>query len=100
MYEVPLVAWAGFLAFILAMLAIDLGVFHRRAHVVSVREAAVWSAVWVALALIFNGLVYLWRGPEAGLEFATGYLIEKSLSVDNLFVFVLLFTAFKVPEKL
>jgi tellurite resistance protein TerC len=91
--------WLGFNAFVLAMLALDLGVFHRRAHAVSLREAAAWSAAWVSLALCFNLLVHVWMGPAAGLEFLTGYLIEKALSVDNLFVFVLIFSYFSVPAK-
>ena len=89
--------WAGVLAFVLGMLALDLGVFHRRAHAVSVKEAAVWSAVWVALALAFNGLLWAVFGGEQGMAFLTGYLIEKALSVDNIFVFVLIFGAFSVP---
>ncbi|GBC85645.1 Inner membrane protein alx [bacterium HR11] len=91
--------WVAFGAFILLMLALDLGVFHRRAHVVGLREALVWSAVWIALALTFNVGVYVWRGPQAALEFLTGYLIEKSLSVDNIFVFLLLFQYFQVPAQ-
>src|SRR3954447_7337147 len=79
------------------MLAIDLGVFHRSAHEVSVKEAAIWSAVWVALALGFNYGIYHFRGEQAGLEFLAGYLIEKALSVDNIFVFVLIFSYFRVP---
>src|SRR3954466_7730810 len=79
------------------MLAIDLGVFHRNAHEVSVKEAATWSAVWVALALLFNLGVYRFQGEQAGLEFLAGYLIEKALSVDNIFVFVLIFSYFRVP---
>ena len=91
--------WIGFGVFVLAMLALDLGVFHRKTHAVSVREAGVWSAVWVGLALAFNGWVY-WRwGPEAGQAFLTGYLIEKALSVDNLFVFYMIFSAFRVPSE-
>jgi tellurite resistance protein TerC len=89
--------WAGFVAFVLVLLALDLGVFHRKAHAVSLREAATWSAVWVALALCFNGLVLRWFGPERGLEFLTGYLIEKALAVDNLFVFYAIFAWFAVP---
>ncbi|MEQ1893274.1 MAG: TerC family protein [Planctomycetota bacterium] len=89
--------WIGFLAFVLAMLALDLGVFHRKAHVIGFKEAATWSAVWVTLALAFNAFVY-WRfGGERGLEFLTGYLIEKSLSVDNIFVFVVIFAALGIP---
>jgi tellurite resistance protein TerC len=89
--------WAGFILFVIAMLAIDLGVFHRKAHEVSLREAALWSAVWVTLSLIFNFGVYVWFGAERALEFTTGYLIEKALSVDNIFVFVVVFSAFAVP---
>jgi len=91
--------WAGFLVFVLAMLAVDLGVFHRSAHEVRVKEAAAWSAVWVALAIAFNVGVYTWFGPERGLEFAAGYLIEKALAVDNIFVFVVIFSAFSVPAR-
>src|SRR5579872_7059880 len=91
------VLWIGFNLFVLAMLALDLGVFNRKAHVVSWREAVVWSSVWIGLALTFNAVVYVWQGPDVGLQFLTGYLIEKSLSVDNIFVFVLLFTTFGVP---
>jgi tellurite resistance protein TerC len=91
--------WAGFNAFVLAMLALDLGVFHRKAHEVSIREAAGWSAVWVALALAFNYGVYHFAGRDAGLQFLTGYLIEKALSVDNIFVFVLVFSYFRVPAR-
>jgi tellurite resistance protein TerC len=79
------------------MLILDLGVFHRKAHVVKIREALLWSAIWIALALIFNLGIYFWRGEEAALEFLTGYLIEKSLSVDNIFVFVMVFSYFRVP---
>ena len=89
--------WAGFVLFVVAMLAIDLGVFHKRAHQVSALEAGVWSAVWVSLAVLFNLGVYAWFGAEKGLEFTTGYLIEKALAVDNLFVFVVIFSAFAVP---
>jgi tellurite resistance protein TerC len=79
------------------MLALDLGVFHRKAHVIKIKEALLWSGFWIALALLFNLGIYFWRGPETALEFLTGYLIEKSLSVDNLFVFLLIFTYFDVP---
>ena len=89
--------WAGFIVFVLAMLAIDLGVFHKKAHEVSLKEAAAWSAVWVALAITFNIGVYVWFGPVRALEFTTGYLIEKALAVDNIFVFVVIFTAFAIP---
>jgi tellurite resistance protein TerC len=89
--------WAGFVGFVLAMLAVDLGIFHRKAHEVSLREAGVWSAIWVSLALIFNAAIYQWFGAERGLEFATGYLIEKALAVDNIFVFYAIFAYFAVP---
>lgn len=89
----------GFTLLILALLALDLGVFHRKAHAVNVREALGWSAFWIALALIFNGWLYWTRGPQAGTEFLTGYFIEKSLSVDNIFVFLTLFAYFKVPAE-
>jgi len=89
--------WAGFVAFVLAMLAVDLGVFHRKAHVVGVKEALAWSGVWVGLALVFNLGVWHWFGAERGLEFLTGYLIEKSLSIDNVFVFVVIFGALGIP---
>ena len=91
--------WAAFNVFVLAMLAIDLGVFHRKAHEVSIREAAAWSAVWVSLALAFAAGIYHFLGARAGTEFLTGYVIEKALSVDNIFVFVLLFSYFSVPAK-
>jgi len=89
--------WVGFTVFVLAMLALDLGVFHRKAHGVRFREALAWSTVWVGLALAFNLLVYHWFGAQRGLEFLTGYLIEKVLSVDNIFVFVVIFSFFAVP---
>jgi tellurite resistance protein TerC len=90
--------WGGFIAFVFAMLALDLGVFHRKAHAVSFKEAGAWSAVWVSLALAFNGFL-AWRyGAKPGMEFLTGYLIEKSLSVDNIFVFVVIFSALKIPS--
>ena len=89
--------WAGFIAFILAMLAVDLGVFHRTAHEVSLKEAGLWSAVWVALAVVFNIGIYVGFGSQRALEFTTGYLIEKALAVDNIFVFVVIFTTFAVP---
>jgi len=91
--------WIGFNAFVLAMLAVDLFVFHREAHEVRPREAAAWSVVWIVLALLFGAGVYVFMGREAGLEYYTGYLIEKALSVDNIFVFVLIFTSFGVPAR-
>jgi tellurite resistance protein TerC len=89
--------WLGFNAFVLLMLAFDLGVFHRKNHTVRVREALTWTGVWVVLALIFNAGVWIFRGEEAGLQFLAGYLIEKSLSVDNLFIFLIVFSTFRVP---
>lgn len=89
--------WVGFNAFVLIMLALDLGVFHRKAHVVSFREAIGWTVAWVTLALIFNIGVAHFAGPEKAVEFLTGYVIEYSLSVDNIFVFALLFSYFSVP---
>jgi tellurite resistance protein TerC len=91
--------WVGFLALVLVMLAIDLGVFHRQAHEVKIKEALIWSAVWIFLSLVFNGVVYHYFGKEKALEFLAGYLIEKSLSVDNLFVFIMLFSYFNVNPK-
>ncbi len=91
--------WVSFNLFVLAMLALDLGVFHRSAHTVSAREAAAWSVVWIALALVFNAGVYHFFGAKAGLEFLTGYLIEKALSVDNIFIFLLVFSYFRVPAQ-
>ncbi len=112
--------YAAFTGFVLLLLTLDLGVFHRKAHAVSFREAAVWSTVWISLALIFNYLLYqyaLWRFPldprlaqlagfdpqvaarQVGLEFLTGYIVEKSLSVDNIFIFVLVFSYFGIPSK-
>jgi tellurite resistance protein TerC len=92
--------WAGFLAFVLAMLVLDLGVFHRRPHAVGWREALAWSSVWVGVALLFNLAIYWWFGPQRALEFLTGYLIEKALSVDNLFVFLVIFAYFEVAPRL
>ena len=91
--------WVGFNVFVLAMLAVDLLVFHKEAHEVTSAEAAAWSVVWIALALLFGAGVYAFMGREAGLEFFTGYLIEKALSVDNIFVFVLIFAFFGVPPR-
>ncbi|MBN1205313.1 MAG: TerC family protein [Myxococcaceae bacterium] len=89
--------WGGFIAFVLGMLALDLGVFHRHSHVVKFKEALTWSAVWVGLALLFNAGLWWKFGTEPGVQFLTGYLIEKSLSVDNIFVFVIVFSALRIP---
>ena len=91
--------WICFLGFVLLMLALDLGVFHRKSHEVKIKEALVWSAVWISLALIFNYGIYVFLGKQKAIEFLTGYVIEKSLSIDNLFVFIMLFTYFKVEAK-
>lgn len=91
--------WIGFFVFIFAMLVLDIAVFNKKAHEIKLKEALGWSAFWIALALVFNVLVYFTRGGESALQFFTAYIVEKSLSVDNLFVFLLLFTYFKVPNK-
>jgi len=90
--------WLLFNGFVLAMLAVDLGIFHRQAHVVGFKESITWTLVWVGLAFVFNAGIYVWKGPEPAIEFLTGYLIEKSLSVDNVFVFLLIFGQFHVPD--
>ena len=91
--------WIGFSAFILTMLSLDLGLFNRKSHTITYREAWVWSAVWITLAMMFAGVVFAYYGSDLGLKFLTGYLIELSLSVDNLFVFLLIFSYFKVPAR-
>ncbi|UQD55318.1 TerC family protein [Flavobacterium sp. K5-23] len=95
--ETDLSFWIGFNVFVLLMLALDLGVFNRKAHEVSIKEALIWTGVWITLAMCFNVLIYYWQGEVKALEFFTGYVIEKSLSVDNIFVFVLIFSYFKTP---
>lgn len=92
--------WSGFLALVALMLFVDLGLFHRKSHVVGLKEAAAWSVVWVLLAALASGAVYVWFGADRAVEFATGYLIEKALAVDNIFVFVLVFAYFSIPAKL
>jgi len=91
--------WIGFSLFIFTMLSLDLGLFNRKAHTIKYREAWIWSGVWVTLAMIFAGIVFYYLGTQPGFEFLTGYIIELSLSVDNLFVFLLIFSYFKVPAK-
>ena len=98
MIETNIWFWVGFIGFVLAMLALDLGVFHRQAHEVRPKEAAIWTAVWVALALIFAAGLGMLHGRAAGLTFLTGYVIEEALSVDNIFVMVLIFEYFRVPK--
>ncbi|MCB0281467.1 MAG: TerC family protein [Calditrichae bacterium] len=106
--------WVGFLVFVMAMLALDLGVFHRKLHAISIKEAMLWTGFWIFLSLLFNILIYFmyehhWlgigeaightlSGKEAALQFLTGYFIEKSLSLDNIFVIALIFTYFKIPD--
>jgi len=94
-----LVFWILFNLFVLAMLALDLGVLHRRPHRVSFREALAWSGVWIALAAAFAVLVLFWHGRAQALQFVTGYVVELSLSVDNLFLFLLIFRYFKVADQ-
>lgn len=106
---VPIWIWLTFLLFVLGMLALDLGVFHKNAHEVKIKEALTWSAVWIALALVFNiGIYFLWdriypaseyTPKDAALAFLTGYVVEKALSVDNIFVFLMVFAYFNVPAK-
>ena len=91
--------WIGFIGFVLLMLGLDLGVFNRKSHEIKIKEALTWSAVWISLALVFNYGIYVFMGKEKAVEFLTGYVIEKSLSIDNLFVFIMLFTYFKVETK-
>jgi tellurite resistance protein TerC len=91
--------WIGFSLFIFIMLSLDLGLFNRKAHTIKYREAWLWSGVWVTLAMLFAGIVFYYLGSQSGFEFLTGYIIELSLSVDNLFVFLLIFSYFKVPAK-
>src|SRR5512137_1021876 len=95
--EHTLLEWSAFLGFVLAMLALDLGVFHRKDHVVGPREALGWSVLWVSLALCFGGYIWVRFGSETGMQYLTGYVIEKSLSVDNIFVFVVIFGALGIP---
>lgn len=92
------ILWIVFNLFVLAMLALDLGVFHKKSHEVSVREALSWTCVWITLAMLFNLFIYYYFDKDKALEFFTGYLIEKSLSVDNIFVIILIFSYFKVPS--
>jgi tellurite resistance protein TerC len=95
----PLWAWAGFAAFVVAMLALDLFVLHRRAHKMTLKEAGVWSAVWVAIGFGFAGLLWAWPGSGTAQAYLAGYLIEKSLSLDNVFVFAIIFSAFGIPLR-
>lgn len=91
--------WAGFVGFVLAMLALDLGVFHRKVHEITMREAAIWTAIWVGLALLFAGWIYVQYGAEYAVQFITGYGLEETLSVDNLFVIIAIFSYLKIPRR-
>jgi tellurite resistance protein TerC len=95
--SIQVLLWVIFNIFVVAMLALDLGVFHRTAHVIHIREAVAWCALWITLAMLFNLGIYFWHGSVPALEFLTGYLLEYSLSVDNIFVFLMIFTYFRVP---
>jgi len=97
--DTPIIFWILFNAFVLLMLALDLGVFHRKTHEVSLKEALTWTFVWVFLAMAFNAIIFYWKGREQALEFFTGYLVEKALSIDNIFVFIMIFTYFQIPSK-
>jgi tellurite resistance protein TerC len=99
MHETSLMIWVSFVLFVFAVLALDLGVFHKKSHTVDFKEAIIWSVVWIALAMVFSFIILQWRGQEDFMLFLTGYVIEKSLSVDNLFVFLLIFSYFKVPNQ-
>jgi tellurite resistance protein TerC len=99
MDTLPVWAWVAFFAFIAAMLALDLGVFQRESHEVKMKEALAWCGVWFTLAMIFNGIIWYWRGGEFGQQFLAAYLIELCLSIDNVFVFILIFAYFKVPAR-
>src|SRR5258707_5360621 len=90
--------WILFNVFVAAMLALDLGIFHRRTQTLRLRQALAWSALWIGLAAIFAAVLYIWQGHQAALEFSTGYVIELSLSADNLFIFLLIFRYFRLPE--
>jgi tellurite resistance protein TerC len=93
------ILWLSFSVFVLGMLALDLGVFHRKSHAVSVKEALTWTAVWITISMLFNLFVYFYFGNEKALEFFTAYLVEKSLSVDNIFVIIMIFAYFRVPDS-
>ena len=98
-HETSLLIWAAFVFFILLVLALDLGIFHKKSHTVGFKESIIWSGVWISLAMAFNVIILYWRGEHDFMLFLTGYVIEKSLSVDNLFVFLLIFGYFKIPNQ-
>ncbi len=91
--------WILFNVFVLVMLALDLGIFNRKSHVISIKEALTWTFVWIFLALVFNVIIYFWQGQQKALEFFTGYFVEKALSVDNIFVFIMIFSYFSIPPQ-
>ena len=93
------ILWSSFSLFVIGMLALDLGVFHRKSHTVSVKEALTWTIVWITLAMLFNLFVYYYFGKEKAIEFFTAYLVEKSLSIDNIFVIIMIFSYFSVPDS-
>lgn len=93
------ILWSAFSLFVIGMLALDLGVFHRKSHEVSVKEALIWTGVWISLAMLFNLFVFLYFDKEKSLEFFTAYLVEKSLSIDNIFVIIMIFSYFSVPAS-
>jgi tellurite resistance protein TerC len=93
-----MILWGSFSLFVIGMLALDLGVFHRKSHSVSVKEALTWTAIWIALAMFFNLFVYHYFDKERSLEFFTAYVVEKSLSIDNIFVIIMIFSYFRVPD--
>lgn len=97
--ETSLLVWIIFVIFILLVLALDLGVFHKKSHSVGFKESIAWSVVWIIMALLFAGVLFFWRGQEDMMLYLTGYVIEKSLSVDNLFVFLLIFSFFRIPGE-
>ena len=97
--NIEITLWVGFTFFVVVMLVIDLGVFHRSAHVITLKESLIWCGIWISLALLFNVGIYYWRGPVKAMEFLTGYLIEEALSVDNLFVFLMIFGYFRVDRR-
>lgn len=92
-------AWVAFTAFIIGCLLLDLSVFHKKDHIESVKESAFWSFVWISMALVFNGVVYVWLGKDQAIQYLTAYVVEKSLSVDNLFVFLMIFKTFGIAQK-
>lgn len=96
--DTPIIFWIIFNVFVGIMLTLDLGVFNRKSHTITVKEALTWTFVWVALALVFNLIIYYWIGKQQALEFFTGYLVEKALSIDNIFVFIMIFSYFQIPS--